>query len=408
MKPVNTLLSATGTTIFTVMSALAAERGAINLGQGFPDEDGPTDVVRAAADALLDGRNQYPPLAGVPELRQAVAAANRRFYGLDVDPAREVVVTSGATEAITACLMALLDPGDEVVLIEPLYDTYLPVVRLLGATPRLVRLAPPRWDLPRAELAAAFGPKTKAILLNTPMNPTGKVFTAAELAFVAELLQKHDAYAVCDEVYEHLTFDGWRHIPLMTLPGLRDRCLRIGSAGKTFSLTGWKVGYVTAPAALAAVVAKAHQNLTFTTPPNLQRAVAVGLAKDDAYFAGLGAGLAAKRDRLSEGLRAIGFDVLPSRGTYFVTADFAPLGFMGDDAAFCRHITEAAGVAAIPVSAFYEGAAPGHYARFAFCKRDAVLDEAVTRLARHFADRDAAGASRAASRAATTRLTAAG
>lgn len=398
MKSANTLLSATGTTIFTVMSALATEKGALNLGQGFPDGDGPADVVRAAADALLDGRNQYPPLAGLPELRGAVAAANRRFYGLEVDPAREVVVTSGATEAITACLMALLDPGDEVVLIEPLYDTYLPVVRLLGAPPRVVRLAPPRWELPRAELAAAFGPKTKAILLNTPMNPTGKVFTAAELAFIAELLQKHDAYAVCDEVYEHLTFDGWRHIPLMTLPGLRDRCLRIGSAGKTFSLTGWKVGYVTAPAALAAVVAKAHQNLTFTTPPNLQRAVAVGLAKDDAYFAGLGADLAAKRDRLCEGLRGIGFDVLPSRGTYFVTADFAPLGFAGDDAAFCRHITEAAGVAAIPVSAFYESAAPGHYARFAFCKRDEVLDEAVARLARHFADRATA----------TTRLTAAG
>lgn len=403
MKPVNTLLSATGTTIFTVMSALATEKGAINLGQGFPDEDGPADLVRAAAAALMDGRNQYPPLAGVPELREAVAAANHRFYGLHVDPAREVVVTSGATEAITACLMALLDPGDEVVLIEPLYDTYLPVVRLLGATPRLVRLSPPRWELPRAELAAAFGPKTKALLLNTPMNPTGKVFTAAELAFVAELLHKHDAYAVCDEVYEHLTFDGWRHIPLMTLPGLRDRCLRIGSAGKTFSLTGWKVGYVTAPAALAGVVAKAHQNLTFTTPPNLQRAVAVGLAKDDAYFAGLGTALAAKRDRLSEGLRGIGFEVLPSRGTYFVTADFAPLGFAGDDAAFCRHITEAAGVAAIPVSAFYESAAPGHYARFAFCKRDEVLDEAVARLARHFA-----GRADAASGAARTRLTAAG
>lgn len=407
MKPANTLLSATGTTIFTVMSALATEKGAINLGQGFPDGDGPADVVRAAADALLDGRNQYPPLAGVPELRQAVAAANRRFYGLDVDPAREVVVTSGATEAITACLMALLDPGDEVVLIEPLYDTYLPVVRLLGATPRLVRLSPPRWELPRAELAAAFGPKTKAILLNTPMNPTGKVFTAAELAFIADLLHKHDAYAVCDEVYEHLTFDGWRHIPLMTLPGLRDRCLRIGSAGKTFSLTGWKVGYVTAPAALAGVVAKAHQNLTFTTPPNLQRAVAVGLAKDDAYFAGLAAELAAKRDRLSEGLRGVGFEVLPSRGTYFVTADFAPLGFTGDDAAFCRHITEAAGVAAIPVSAFYEGAAPGHYARFAFCKRDEVLDEAVARLARHFAGR-ADAACGTAPGAARTRLTAAG
>jgi len=384
VKPANQMLSAMGTTVFTVMSALATQHSAINLGQGFPDTDGPDDVVQAAADALRDGRNQYPPLTGVPELRQAVAHANARFYGLHVDPASEVVVTSGATEAITACLMALLNPGDEVVLIEPLYDTYLPVVRLLGAVPRLVRLTPPKWELPRAELAAAFGPRTKAILLNTPMNPTGKVFTAAELAFIADLVSRHDTYAICDEVYEHLTFDGWRHIPLMTLPGMRDRCLRIGSAGKTFSLTGWKIGYVTGPAALCGIVAKAHQNLTFTTPPNLQRAVAVGLAKDDAYFAGLGEALGAKRTRLSAGLSAIGFEVLPAMGSYFVTADFAPLGFHGDDVAFCRHITEQAGVTAIPVSAFYEGEAPGHYARFAFCKRDAVLDEAVSRLARHF------------------------
>ena len=384
MKPANQLLSSMGTTVFTVMSALANQHGAINLGQGFPDTEGPADVVQAAADALRDGRNQYPPLTGVPELRQAVAHANARFYGLQVDPAAEVVVTSGATEAITACLMALLNPGDEVVLIEPLYDTYLPVVRLLGAVPRLVRLQPPRWELPRAELAAAFGPRTKAILLNTPMNPTGKVFTGAELAFIADLVARHDTYAICDEVYEHLTFDGWRHIPLMTLPGMRERCLRIGSAGKTFSLTGWKIGYVTGPAALCGVVAKAHQNLTFTTPPNLQRAVAVGLAKDDAYFAGLGTALGAKRTRLSEGLSAIGFGVLPAMGSYFVTVDFAPLGFQGDDVAFCRHITEQAGVTAIPVSAFYEGDAPGHYARFAFCKQDSVLDEAVGRLRRHF------------------------
>ena len=384
MKPANQMLSAMGTTVFTVMSALAAQHGAINLGQGFPDTDGPSDIIQAAADALRDGRNQYPPLTGVPELRAAVARANQRFYGLAIDPAMEVVVTSGATEAITASLMALLNPGDEVVLIEPLYDTYLPVVRMLGAVPRLVRLMPPRWELPRAELAAAFGPRTKAILLNTPMNPCGKVFTAAELAFIADLLVKHDAYAVCDEVYEHLTYDGWRHIPLMTLPGLRDRCLRIGSAGKTFSLTGWKVGYVTAPAALSAVVAKAHQNLTFTTPPNLQRAVAVGLGLDDAYFAGLASALAAKRDRLSAGLGAIGFAVLPAMGSYFVTVDFSRIGFAGDDVAFCRHITEQAGVTAIPVSAFYEGGAPGHYARFAFCKQDALLDEAVARLSRHF------------------------
>ena len=390
MKPANELLSGIGTTVFTVMSALAVQHGAINLGQGFPDTDGPDDVLAAAAAALHDGRNQYPPLTGVPELRSAVAAINARFYGLDIDPATEVVVTSGATEAITASLMALLNPGDEVVLIEPLYDTYLPIVRMLGAVPRLVRLQPPKWELPRAELAAAFGPKTKAILLNTPMNPTSKVFTAAELAFIADLLVKHDAYAVCDEVYEHLTYDGWRHIPLMTLPGLRERCLRIGSAGKTFSLTGWKVGYITAPAPLALLAARAHQNLTFTTPPNLQRAVAVGLAKDDAYFAGLSGALEGKRDRLAAGLAAIGFGVLPSQGSYFVSADFSPLGFAGDDVAFCRHITEAAKVTAIPLSAFYDaagGPAPGHYARFAFCKADAILDEAVSRLERHFSAR---------------------
>jgi N-succinyldiaminopimelate aminotransferase len=386
MRPVNSLLGSLGTTIFTVMSALAVQHGSINLGQGFPDTDGPADVLQAAARALMDGRNQYPPMTGVPELRQAVAAANARFYGLEVDPATEVVVTSGATEAITACLMAVLDPGDEAVLIEPLYDTYAPVVRMLGAAPRFVRLAPPQWELPRAELAAAFGPRTKAILLNTPMNPTGKVFTAAELAFIADLLVRHDAYAVCDEVYEHLIFDGKRHTPLMTLPGLRDRVMRIGSAGKTFSLTGWKVGYVTAPAGLAPLVAKAHQNLTFTTAPNLQRAVAVGLAKDDAYFANLGTALQAKRDRLAAGLAGLGMTVLPAHGSYFITTDFAPLGFVGDDVAFCRHITEAAGVTAIPVTAFYDAPdPPRHYARFAFCKRDEVLDEAVARLTRHFA-----------------------
>ena len=388
MKPVNTLLAGTGTTIFTVMSALAVQHRSINLGQGFPDTEGPADILQAAAGALMDGRNQYPPLTGVPELRDAVVHANARFYGLAVDPASEVVVTSGATEAITACLMAVLDPGDEIVLIEPLYDTYAPVARMLGAVPRFVRLSPPGWELQRAALAAAFGPRTKAILLNSPMNPTGKVFTSTELAFIADLLVRHDAYAVCDEVYEHLTFDGWRHIPLMTLPGLRDRVMRIGSAGKTFSLTGWKVGYVTASVALASVVAKAHQNLTFTTPPNLQRAVAHGLAKDDGYFVSLGAGLQAKRDRLAAGLAGLGLGVLPTNGSYFLTTDFSPLGFAGDDMAFCRHITEQAGVTAIPVSAFYDQPdAPRHYARFAFCKREAVLDEAVARLQQHFGAR---------------------
>ncbi len=385
MRTPNRLLADAPTTIFTVMSSLALRHDAINLGQGFPDVEGPADMVRVAADALLDGRNQYAPLSGLPELREAVARSNRRFHGLDVDPATEVVVTSGATEALAASLAALVEPGDEVVLFEPLYDTYLPAVRLLGGVPRLVRLSPPDWRLPRAALEAAFGPRTKAVLLNTPMNPSGKVFDRAELALLADLLQRHDAYAICDEVYEHLTFDGIAHVPLMTLPGMRERCVRIGSAGKSFSLTGWKVGYAVADAPLAAVIAKAHQNLTFSTPPNLQRAVAFGLDKDAGYFDDLGRDLQNKRDLLSAGLSAIGFEVLPTGGSYFLVADIRPFG-PGDDAVFCRRITERAGVAAIPVSAFYGAPdAPDHYVRFAFCKREAVLHEALDRLRAHLA-----------------------
>jgi aspartate/methionine/tyrosine aminotransferase len=381
VKPANALLEQTGTTIFTVMSALATAHGAINLGQGFPDTEGPADILEAAAAALRDQRNQYPPLTGVPELRAAVAAANQRFYGLEIDPIAGVCVTSGATEAITASLMALLNPGDEVVLIEPLYDTYLPVVRLLGAVPRLVRLSPPHWALPRDELAAAFSPRTKLLLLNSPQNPTGKVFTGEELAFIADLLIAHDAYAVCDEVYEHLVFAPARHIPLMTLPGMAARSLRIGSAGKTFALTGWKVGYVSGPPALISLVAKAHQNLTFTTPPNLQRAVAFGLAKPDAYFESLSAELRLRRDIMARGLDELGLRVLPADGSYFITADFTGLGFTGTDASFCETITREAGVAAIPVSAFYAGDAPTTFARFAFCKQPAVLRAALDRLA---------------------------
>jgi aspartate/methionine/tyrosine aminotransferase len=362
------------------MSALALEHDAINLGQGFPDTEGPREIVDAAQRSLADGRNQYAPLAGLPELRQAVAAANARFYGLSVDPAAEVVVTSGATEALFASLAALVDPGDEVVLIEPLYDTYLPALRMLGAVPRLVRLRPPDWSLPLDELAAAFGPRTKAILLNSPMNPCGKVFSVEELDAIAALLIEHDAYAVCDEVYEHLVFDGVRHVPLMTRPGMRERCLRIGSAGKTFSLTGWKVGYVTAPPALALLVGRAHQNLVFATPPNLQRAVAVGLGLDDAYFDGLAHDLAAKRDLLADGLERLGFEVLPSGGSYFLAVDVRSVGFEGDDVAFCREITKRARVTAIPVSAFYAADPPRHLVRFAFCKREAVLQEALDRL----------------------------
>ena len=385
MKNTNAILGGQGTTIFEVMSALAAEHGAINLGQGFPDTDGPEDIRRVAADAIIEGPNQYPRMLGLPELRSAVAEHERRFYGLDVDPDREVMVTSGATEALADCLFGLIEPGDEVVLMEPVYDTYLPIVRLAGGVPRIVRLEPPDWALSEASLEGAFSPATKLIVLNSPHNPVGKVFSDGELDLIARLLTRFDAYAVCDEVYEHLVFDGARHRPLITMPGMRERCLRVGSAGKTFSLTGWKVGYVIAAPALLAVAGKAHQYLTFTTAPNLQRAVAYGLGKDDAYFASLADEMAKKRDRLIGGLASVGFDVMGTSGTYFVCADFRSLGFNGTDEAFCRHITEDAGVAAVPLSAFYEKGDVDRFVRFCFCKRDQVLDEAVARLGRHFA-----------------------
>ena len=369
-------------TIFTLMSELARKHNAINLGQGFPDTEGPQDMVQLAANALLDGRNQYAPLTGLPELRAAVADASARFQNIPVDAESEVVVTSGATEALAASFMALIEPGDEVVLIEPLYDTYLPVVRQLGGIPRLVRLEAPDWALPREALKNAFGPRTKAIVLNTPMNPTGKVFNAEELAFIADLMRQHDSYAICDEVYEHLVF-GAPHLSLMALPDMRERCIRIGSAGKSFSFTGWKVGYVTAPAPLAAVVAKAHQNLVFATAPNLQRAVAFGLNKDTAYFTQLAQEMDTKRQILSAGLARVGFGVLPCQGSYFVMADITPLANGLDDMVFSRLLTEQAGVTTIPASAFYDaqsGTPPRNLIRFAFCKREEVLIEAVARL----------------------------
>ena len=384
MKPANSVLSGFGTTVFEIMSRLAIEHGSINLGQGFPEGTGPADVRAVAQDALENGWNQYPPMMGLPDLREAVAAHNKRFYGLDVDWQSETMVTSGATEALAACLLGLIEPGDEVVLIEPLYDCYLPMVLRGGGIPKLVRVEPPDWTLPREALAEAFSDKTKLILLNSPMNPAAKVFEREDLAFIAELVKKHDAYAVCDDAYEHILFDSREHVPLMTLPGMRDRCVRIGSAGKTFSVTGWKVGYVTACPALLGTISKCHQFLVFTTPPNLQAAVAYGLAKDDAYFRDFTSDLEAKRDRMGKGLAEVGFDVLDCAGTYFITGDFRPLGFNGDDVEFCKHITVEAGVTAVPVSAFYQDDPPRHFARFSFCKSDDVLDEAIARLKRHF------------------------
>ena len=347
--------------------------------------DGPTDVKEVAAHELISGLNQYPPMMGVPELRQAVAEACRRFYALEVDWKSEVLVTSGATEAISDCLAALIEPGDEVVLIEPLYDCYLPLVRRAGGIPRLVRLTPPDWRLDAEALAAAFGPKTKAILLNNPMNPAARVFSAQELALIADLVVKHDAYAICDEVYEHILFDARRHIPLMTLPGMRERAVRIGSAGKTFSLTGWKVGYVTASPRLLEPITKAHQFTTFTTPPSLQRAVAYGLAKDDGYYASLAGDLQAKRDRFAAGLRKLGFGVAPCEGTYFITADVSPLRRNADDVDLCTRMTVEAGVTAVPLSVFYESNPPRNFVRFCFSKRDEILDAALDRLGKWLA-----------------------
>jgi aspartate/methionine/tyrosine aminotransferase len=383
VKQGNATLSGYGTTIFEAMSALAREHAAVNLGQGFPDDPGPEELRREAAAYVVDGNNQYPPMMGMPALRQAVAAHDRRFYGLDVDWQTEVLVTSGATEALMDCFLGLLEAGDEVVLLEPAYDTYAPVIRRLGAIPRPVRLMPPAWELPREALEAAFSEKTKLLVLNSPMNPTGKVFTRDELAFLAALLEEHDALAVCDEVYEHLTFGGVAHVPLMTLPGMRERTARIGSAGKTFSLTGWKVGYVTAPAALLRPITKAHQFVTFTTPPNLQHAVAAGLGLDDAYFTGLGAPLARSRDRLAAGLAALGVPTLPGEGTYFLVLDIGRWQRPEeDDLAFCKRLVVDGGVVLIPMSAFYEAAPPRSLVRACFSKKDETIDEALRRLGR--------------------------
>ena len=384
MKAPNDILAGYGTTVFEVMSRLAMEHQTINLGQGFPDEDGPDAVKQALDKATREHPNQYPPMLGVPELRQAIAAHNKRFHDLDVDWQSEVMVTSGATEGLAASILALVNPGDEVIVFDPLYDSYLPMLRRGGATPVVVRLEPPDWDLPRERLAQAFSDKTKFILINTPMNPTGKVFDLDELGFIADLVLEHDTYAVCDEVYEHLIFDHRSHVPLITLPGMRDRCVRIGSAGKTFSMTSWKVGFMTAAPNLLGVIAKAHQFLVFTTPSNLQRAVAYGLDHEEEWYAGLAGDLQRKRDMLSEGLSKIGFDVLACDSTYFMNADYRPLGFNGTDVDFCRHVTIEAGVTVLPVSALFSDGSVEHLVRFCFCKQDAVLLEALARLEKHF------------------------
>ena len=375
----NPIFSALETSVFETMSRLARELSAVNLGQGFPDDPGPADVRRKAAEAVIHGWNQYPPMMGLPELRQATATHYKHWQGLDLDPEQEVMVTSGATEAIAGALMALIAPGDEVVLFEPMYDAYLPLVRRAGGIPKFVTLKPPHFGLSEEALAAAFSSKTKLVLFNNPLNPTATIFSEADLDLLAAFCTRFDAIAVCDEVWEHVVFDGHRHVPLMSRPGMRERTVKISSAGKIFSLTGWKVGLVMAAPGLMKVLAKAHQYITFTTPPNLQAAVAYGLGKEDAYFEDMRAAFQRSRDRFAAGLGALGFSVLPSRGTYFLNLDIAPLGER-DDIAFCRRLVEEHGVAAIPVSAFYAEGAVRNVVRFCFAKHDSTLDAALDRL----------------------------
>ena len=370
-----------GTTIFATMSALASEHDAINLGQGFPDTDGPPEVLEAAVAAIRGGRNQYPPGAGVPELLDAIAVHQKRFYGIEVDPAAEVLVTVGATEAIAATVLALVQPGDEVVTFEPYYDSYAATIALAGGVRRTSVLRFPDFAVDEASLRAAFSSRTRLVLLNTPHNPTGKVFTRAELELVCALAREHDAWVVTDEVYEHLVFDGAEHVPVSTLPGMRERTLTISSAGKTFSTTGWKVGWVSGPTEAVAAVRAVKQFLTYVGSGPFQPAVAAGLGLPDAVYTGLASSLSDKRDRLVEGLGRAGMSVSVPRGTYFVIADAAPLGAT-DAFAFCHELPARAGVVGVPVSVFHDDVdAARTLVRFAFCKRDDVLDEACRRLA---------------------------
>ncbi len=368
------------TTIFERMSGLARQHGAINLGQGFPDDQGPLPVREAAARALIEGLNQYPPMRGLPQLRAAVAGHYARTQDLQLDPDSEIVVTSGATEALAAAFTALISPGDEVVLLQPLYDAYLPLVRRAGGVPKLVTLKPPHWRFDRAMLEEVFSDNTRMVVLNSPLNPAGIVTPDEDLALLAEFCVKHDVLAVCDEVWEAVVFDGRRHRPLMTFPGMRARTVKIGSAGKLFGMTGWKVGFLMAAPPLAKALAAAHQFLTFTTPPNLQVGVAWGLDNHRAWFDEMPKDLQRSRDRLTAGLRAAGYVVLESQGTYFLNVDLAASGVGLDDVTFCERCVTEHGVAAIPVSAFYAQDPVTTVVRLCFAKADATLDEAIKRL----------------------------
>ena len=378
----NARLQGFGTTIFAEMSALAVATGAVNLGQGFPDTDGPDVVKQAAIDAVREGRgNQYPPGPGVPELRRAVAEHQRHFYGIELDPDREVLVVAGATEGIAAALLSLVELGDEVVAFEPFYDSYAACVAMAGGVRKPVTLRAPDYALDVDALRRAVSARTRLILLNTPHNPTGRVLTRAELTVIAELAIEHDLLVVADEVYEHLVFDG-EHVPISTLPGMRERTVTVGSAGKTFNMTGWKTGWVTGTPELVTAVRTAKQFLTYVGNGPFQYAAAVGLGLGDDYYAAYRDDLLTKRDRLCAGLAEAGFGVIKPQGTFFITADITPLAGPGADGlTFCRALPERCGVVAVPCQVFYDDLDEGRrLVRFAFCKRLDVLDEAVARL----------------------------
>ena len=378
---INPVFAGLSTTVFETMSKLARETGAINLGQGFPDGGAPEDVIAKAADAVLHGWNQYPPMPGLPELRQAVASHYATHQGVSLDWEREVMITSGATEAIAGALLALITPGDEVVLFQPMYDAYLPLVLRAGGVPRFVSLKPPHWRFDRAMLESVFTPKTRVVLLNNPLNPSAVVLPREDLELLAEFCVKHSAVVISDEVWEHVIFDKREHVSMLSIPSMRDRTVKIGSAGKIFSLTGWKVGFSCAAPALFGALTKAHQFLTFTTPPNLQSAVAYGLSKERAYFDEMRTNLQRSRDRFTNGLKQLGFKILPSEGSYFVNIDLSDLT-NEDDVTFAMRLVKDYGVAAIPVSAFYAENKVKNILRFCFAKRDDVLDGALERLAK--------------------------
>jgi N-succinyldiaminopimelate aminotransferase len=370
-----------GITVFAEMSALADRTGAINLGQGFPDSDGPQEVLEAAVAAIRAGHNQYPPGRGILPLRRAVADHQKRFYDIEVDPEAEVLITAGASEAIAAAMLALVEPGDEVIMFEPYFDHYATSVALAGGHRRVVALREPDLSFDVAELEAAVGPRTRLILVNTPHNPSGKVFSADELGQIARVAVEHDLLVVTDEVYEHLIYDGGSHVPLVTLPGMAERTLTISSAGKSFGFTGWKIGWASGPEAMVSALLTAKQSLTYVNGGPFQHALVTALGLGDDYFRGLADDLQAKRDLLSEGLRSAGFGVFPTAGTYFITADIRPLG-SGDGVEFCMSLPERCGVVAVPSVVFYDNEEAGrHLIRFAFCKRPEVLAEAAERLA---------------------------